>query len=160
MSEPDDDRGPDPVARRDFAERSERSTASSRRMRSAAPLGRVLLVDDDAAVRQTMRRILESDGYQVTEVGDGEEALQRLHEGLRPLAILLDVSMPKLNGYQFRLRQLAVPELAAIPTIIVSGEADHPEATRLRAAAYVGKPFSRNLLLAALHAATRGHVDL
>jgi len=156
MSEKPDDDGPDPAARNDFATRSERSTASSRRMRSAQPRGIVLLVDDDPAVRRSVRRMVESDGYEVTDVGDGEEALRLLREGLRPAAILLDVAMPKLNGYQFRVRQLADPGLAQIPTLIVSGEADHPDTSRLCAAGYVSKPFSRNIILAALRAATSG----
>ena len=155
MDHPDDD-GPDPGARDDFAVRSERSTASSRRLRSAALRGTILLVDDDESVRRSVRRMVESDGYQVMEVGDGEEALRLLNDGARPAAILLDVSMPKLNGYQFRARQLSVAALADIPTIIVSGEADHPDATRLQAAGYVSKPFSRNLILAAIQAALRG----
>lgn len=151
----DDDETPDPTARRDFAARSERATASSRRMRTAETLGTVLLVDDDDGVRRSVRRMIETEGWTVVEVSDGGSALDLLRDGLRPAVILLDVSMPRLNGYQFRLRQLSEPELAGIPIIVVSAEAEQPSAARLGAVAYIRKPFARNIILAAIAAATR-----
>jgi CheY-like chemotaxis protein len=58
----------------------------------------VLIVDDDAAIRETLRFILEDAGYTVLEECDGLGALQRLRRSLRPMVVLLDLMMPKLSG--------------------------------------------------------------
>src|SRR2546428_350964 len=73
----------------------------------------VLVVDDDLAVRESMRSVLEGEGYAVTAAENGLEALQHLRNGLRPEVILLDLLMPVMDGWQF-LRELRQdPELAS-----------------------------------------------
>jgi len=64
----------------------------------AVPTKEILVVDDEPAIREGLRALLESEGYAVRTAGDGEEAL-RLYRDRRPDLLLLDVMMPRLNGY-------------------------------------------------------------
>lgn len=58
----------------------------------------VLVVDDDQAIRETLRFVLEDSGYEVEEAADGAAALQRLRSSARPMVVLLDCMMPRMNG--------------------------------------------------------------
>lgn len=108
----------------------------------------VLLVEDDVETRESLRFMLESDGYGVVTAGNGQEALDALRQGLTPCLILLDLMMPVMDGFQFRQRQLEDPHLAAIPVVACSGHFDSDaNATRLRAAAYFQKPVDVDRLL-------------
>jgi len=112
--------------------------------------GTVLVVEDDLDIREVMRMVLEASGYQVFEAGDGAEALvvARAH---RPGAILLDLMMPGMDGFQFRELQLQDPEIAAIPVVIVSGGGAVPQkAAELGAAGYLVKPTDVQSLLAVM----------
>jgi CheY-like chemotaxis protein len=112
--------------------------------------GTVLVVEDDLDIREVMRMVLEASGYQVFEAGDGAEALvvARAH---RPGAILLDLMMPGMDGFQFRELQLEDPEIAAIPVVIVSGGGAVPQkAAELGAAGYLVKPTDVQSLLAVM----------
>jgi two-component system response regulator MprA len=81
----------------------------------------VLVVDDHEDVRESLETFLCSMGCSVVTACEGEEALDRLRGGeVRPCIILLDLMMPKLDGWQFRQAQLADPALADIPVIAVS----------------------------------------
>ena len=82
----------------------------------------VMVVDDDADVRDTIQMALELHGARVVTATDGADALARLRAGERPSLILLDLMMPKVNGIEFRNAQLADPALASIPVILVSGD--------------------------------------
>lgn len=84
----------------------------------------ILVVDDEPVVRESMQGLLELDGYPVALASDGEDALRQLRMGLNPCLILLDVSMPGKDGFQFRAEQLADPRFAAIPTIVWSARYD------------------------------------
>lgn len=84
--------------------------------------GRILIVDDDRAVRESLARALHESGYDVTTAADGHEALEQLIAGkLRPDVIVLDVLMPKINGWEFRVAQLESPDLVDIPVVLLSG---------------------------------------
>lgn len=92
--------------------------------------------------------VLEANGYQVLEAGDGAEALVvvRAH---RPSVILLDLMMPGMDGFQFRESQLQDPAIASIPVVVVSGGGTVPEkASALGAAGYLVKPTDVQRLLA------------
>jgi CheY-like chemotaxis protein len=113
--------------------------------------GAILVVEDREDVRQGMSQLLELHGFLVVDAAQGEQALEHLRSDPPGFAvILLDLMMPgPLNGCDFRSRQLALPELADIPTIVVSA-ADMDPALRaqLRPDAWVEKPFRFDQLLA------------
>jgi len=109
----------------------------------------VLLVEDDADIRETLRTMLELDGYRVAEAENGRRALELLQAGARPSVILLDLMMPVMNGWQFREEQNRDPGLAAIPVVVISGDGRIAEkANGLGAAGCLRKPVDLDLLLA------------
>ena len=111
----------------------------------------ILLVEDDRQLLQAMRDILDAEGYRVIGAFDGQEAIDRLREGARPSVILLDMMMPRKDGYQFRAEQLADPRLAAIPVIAYSGDARVAEAARtLRVEHWFQKPVNFGAMLEAV----------
>jgi len=81
----------------------------------------VLLVDDDAAVRQLFAQALRLAGFEVAQASSGGEALDLLRSNASIGVILLDLKMPDMDGWHFRLAQRADPRLAAIPTVITTG---------------------------------------
>jgi len=81
---------------------------------------RVLLVDDDAATREHVAKMLEDNGWQVLEAGNGQEALQALESGPRPSAILLDLLMPKMDGFEFIQALDGDPRFRAIPVVVIT----------------------------------------
>jgi CheY-like chemotaxis protein len=85
---------------------------------SAAP--RVLLVDDDFGILDGVSELLESEGFFVVPASNGLEALNRLRSGLRVDAIVLDVMMPMMDGWDFRAEQLADSLLRKIPVVVIS----------------------------------------
>jgi len=83
---------------------------------------RVLIVDDNADVRQSLGWIIEARGYQVDTAEDGEEALSKLRHGLPACLILLDLQMPKMYGRSLRRKLLRDDTLARVPVVLVSAE--------------------------------------
>jgi CheY-like chemotaxis protein len=81
----------------------------------------VLIVDDETTSRDTLSELLEKDGREIVTAGDGQEALERLSEVPRPCVILLDLSMPRMDGWEFLRRQSEDPSIANVPTIVLSG---------------------------------------
>ena len=80
----------------------------------------VLVIDDDEDVRVALTELLEEEDFAATTAKDGREALDLLLGGFRPCAILLDLMMPGMNGWDFRMEQMRVPELAEIPVAVLS----------------------------------------
>jgi CheY-like chemotaxis protein len=111
----------------------------------------VLVIDDHADVRESLDALLRSEGFAVETAENGREALDKLHGGLRPGAILLDLMMPVMDGVEFRQEQLRHPDLAHIPVIVVSST-DRTLRTvgRLQPHAYLQKPVSPEQLVAVL----------
>ncbi|MCK6550229.1 response regulator [Myxococcota bacterium] len=89
----------------------------------------ILIVDDDVDLRETMRDLLVDEGYSVAEASDGANAMTYLMTHERPKLILLDLMMPNMDGVQFRGEQTRNPELAKIPTVLLTASM-HAEATR------------------------------
>jgi CheY-like chemotaxis protein len=121
-------------------------------MVSTAGENMVLVIEDDANLRDALCETLRAEGLQVARAADGQEALDLLRAGLRPSAILVDLLMPEMNGIEFRRRQiLEIDEIAKIPIVILSGDT-HPvsELLGLNAVAVLDKPVKSDLLLGAL----------
>ncbi len=111
----------------------------------------ILLVEDDFDVRETIAEVLGDEGYQVVTAADGQQALDQLRDGLRPFAILLDLMMAGMNGFQFRAAQRADPTIASIPVIVLTADRQvDQKAEALDADAYVKKPTQLEDLLAVL----------
>jgi CheY-like chemotaxis protein len=79
----------------------------------------ILVVDDDADIRLTMRLVLQDEGYRVDEAQNGLEALEALRLR-RPALIVLDLSMPVMNGYQFLVKRGGDPAMVSIPVVVLS----------------------------------------
>jgi CheY-like chemotaxis protein len=109
---------------------------------------RVLVVEDDEAIRVLVTGMLAEAGYAVRAATDGREGLELLR-GWRPDAIVLDVALPGMDGWAFREAQRRLPGAVDIPVVVVSGGhrlvAPSPE---LIPAAIVPKPFDVGELLA------------
>jgi CheY-like chemotaxis protein len=113
---------------------------------------RVLVVDDDDALRSAIADMLREEGYETEEAADGIEARECLESGARVDAILLDVMMPRMNGVQFRAWQVA-SAYAAIPVIVATAASQPPAellTAPLRAGTVMRKPFDLDLFLAEL----------
>ena len=107
----------------------------------------ILVVDDSAAIRKILQRVLRQTGLSIGaiyEAGDGQEALDLLQAN--PVSLILsDINMPKMDGLQLLAAIKAIPEWGAIPVVMITtegGEAKVSEAVRLGAAGYVRKPFT------------------
>src|SRR5690242_14258816 len=84
---------------------------------------RVLIIDDDFAIRESLAELLADEGYLAAAAVNGRDALAKLDEdGPWPCLIVLDLMMPVMNGESFRELQLRIPELARIPTIVVTAD--------------------------------------
>jgi CheY-like chemotaxis protein len=81
---------------------------------------KVLIIDNDEGVRESLTALLEDDGYSVVVACDGAAGLAVLRDGCRPSVILLDLSMPVMDGWDFRAAQLREPALADIPVVVMS----------------------------------------
>jgi CheY-like chemotaxis protein len=112
----------------------------------APPL--ILVVDDEESVRESVRHLLEAHGYAARGAIDGQHALELLRGGLRPCLILLDLRMPRKDGFEFRAEQTKDARLASIPTVIVSSTEVHQEMGKL--AGVLPKPVPLAELLALL----------
>jgi CheY-like chemotaxis protein len=84
------------------------------------PTEPVLVVEDRDDNREVLGTLLEMEGYRVEYAVDGRDALDKLERGLQPCLILLDVSMPRMNGIEFRRAQVADDRFSAIPVILFS----------------------------------------
>lgn len=109
----------------------------------------VLVVDDDAGLREFIRVNLEREGYSVREATSAEEGLRALEEQ-PPDLILLDVKMPRVDGWEMLRAVQERHGVEAIPVIMYSGKVDEAdEATKRGARAFIGKPFDPGQLLEA-----------
>jgi CheY-like chemotaxis protein len=121
----------------------------------------VLVVDDDADVRELTATVLSCNGYKVIQAQHGHDAIERLSHDT-PDLIVLDLNMPVMDGWQFRAEQqrLTNRRLAAIPVLLVTaaeGAADH--AATLKAVGLIEKPFDPESLLVTIEAALRRERD-
>ncbi len=116
---------------------------------------RILVVDDESAIRRALRPPLAELGFHVSEASRGEEALQALRAAAHDV-VLLDINMPGIGGIETlrRIRALA-PRLPVLMLTVRDQEEDKVEALDLGADDYVTKPFSTRELIARIRAAVR-----
>ncbi|MBN8226046.1 response regulator [Corallococcus macrosporus] len=113
----------------------------------------ILVVDDDLDLLRAYKEALELDGHEVALARNGFEALRLLQQGLRPALILLDLLMPGMNAWSFRLRQLEDPALASIPVIVLyAQDAGARAMSALGVDGLLEKPVDLDVLLAAVSA--------
>src|ERR1700690_1314554 len=118
-------------------------------MSRAGPCGGVLVIDDHAEIRSSLREVLTDEGYEVACVGNGREALDHLKAASpRPCVILLDLMMPVMDGWQFRKEQKLGPEVADIPLVVITATGKRP--VLVDASELVMKPLDLNRLFEAI----------
>jgi CheY-like chemotaxis protein len=111
-------------------------------------LSTILIVDDDPSTRYVLRLILEREGYEILEAGNGEAALDMIRPSPLPDIVMTDLMMPVMTGMELIQRLRAEPRTAGIPIVVVSSNAD--AARRLQASgqvdAIISKPFTASKL--------------
>jgi CheY-like chemotaxis protein/anti-sigma regulatory factor (Ser/Thr protein kinase) len=118
--------------------------------RGTTVTGTVLVIDDEASVRDLMQRFLAKEGFRVVLAAAGDEGL-RLARELRPDAITLDVMMPGMDGWAVLTALKADPQLAEIPVVMLTIVDDKNLGYALGAAEYLTKPIERERLVAVLN---------
>jgi|SRR6186713_693004 CheY-like chemotaxis protein len=107
----------------------------------------VLIVDDDETAREALAAFLEAEGYPVLEAANGREALDQLQRDSIG-AILLDLMMPVMDGWEFRAAQIRDPTLVRIPVMVITADASaRSRATSLGVDEYMTKPIQFTRLL-------------
>jgi chemosensory pili system protein ChpA (sensor histidine kinase/response regulator) len=125
------------------------ATAAAAAAAAAAGPALVMIVDDSLTVRKITSRLLTREGFSVVTAKDGLDALQLLTER-RPEAILLDIEMPRMDGFEFAKTIKADPNLAQIPIIMITSrtaEKHRNRAKELGVDVYLGKPYQEDELL-------------
>jgi DNA-binding response OmpR family regulator len=115
---------------------------------------RILVIDDEEDIRTLLRELLERAGYSVDEAADGKAGLRQLYANA-PALVILDVSMPDMDGYEALER---IRDLSDVPVLMLTARTQELEKVRgLSAGAddYVAKPFGRQELLARVQALLR-----
>jgi len=111
---------------------------------------RVLVVDDDRAIRGFVAEVLTDEGYEVKTAGNGREALDVSREW-QPDLIVLDLMMPEMDGWAFRARQRQVDELAGVPVVVTSAANNLRRHQRLlEPCILLAKPFELDDLIGAV----------
>jgi DNA-binding response OmpR family regulator len=113
-------------------------------------MAKLLVVDDEPEINMLVARLFEKRGYEVLQCGDGEAALAMI-AAQRPDLILLDLNLPKIDGWEVCRRMKAAPETKHIPIIMMTAahaNVDDAQAgLAIGADEYVAKPFVRDLLI-------------
>lgn len=108
---------------------------------------RLLLVEDDRALQESLCELLEDAGFQVVCADNGRQALDYLQDGPRPCVVLLDLMMPVMNGWEFREEQVRDAKLSDIPVVILSADGRaEMKARMLGAEGWLRKPIEMSRL--------------
>ncbi len=113
----------------------------------------ILIIEDEPDLRDTLKELLELEGFHVSAAENGQEGLRLLKEIAQPCLILLDLMMPVMNGWQF-LDALKVDHqhvLATIPVVVVSAAADVADIEQQHGCRAIKKPASIELLVGLAH---------
>ncbi|WP_017462743.1 Hpt domain-containing protein [Dyella ginsengisoli] len=114
----------------------------------------VMVVDDSITMRKVTGRVLERHDFEVNTAKDGVDALEKLHEQRVPDLMLLDIEMPRMDGYELAEHMKADPRLRDVPIIMITsrtGEKHRQRAFDLGVDRYLGKPYQEADLLAQIH---------
>jgi CheY-like chemotaxis protein len=122
----------------------------------------ILIVEDNADIRSTLRHLFELEGYEVRLAENGEDALEHLDEGQAPCLILLDLAMPRMDGWQFlEALQGMDSDASRAPVAVLSAQVDSTTARELKqrfGCRVIAKPAPiRTLLGVAKHCSERLH---
>jgi len=117
----------------------------------------VMTIDDDADLQVSIVDVLEEKGFCPVVVADGLEALDQLRSGFRPSVILLDLIMPRMNGWDFRREQCNDVALRDIPVVVTTAESLDESARRIAFGnvGWLPKPFGVEALVTAVENALR-----
>jgi CheY-like chemotaxis protein len=119
---------------------------------------RLLLVEDDDDIRESIAEMLVEEGYEVVTAADGREGLERLGSMGPVSLVLLDLMMPVMDGWQMRAAMLADPAMADIPVVVISGAADLATAVEsMRITDRLTKPMRVEELLETVRKHCAGH---
>lgn len=113
---------------------------------------RILIADDEAMNRELLRAMLEQHGHEVEEAADGEDAVDKIAHG-RPAVVLMDIRMPRMDGFSALSKLRANPATSSIPVVAVTAFAMDADRQRIENAgfdAYISKPITFNIVEAVL----------
>ena len=111
----------------------------------------ILIVEDDFVLRTSLAELLQQQGYNVECAADGLEAYSLLNAGkTKPLLIVLDLMMPRMDGLDFQVMARALPSAAGVPIVVVTASQDHAKATTGMAQQIFHKPVNTSRLLTAI----------
>jgi signal transduction histidine kinase len=116
--------------------------------RNQAACRRILLIEDDADLSEALGEILEESGHDVIRAIDGDDGLRKMRES-RPDVVVLDLMMPHVDGWQFRIAQRRDPALATTPVVVISASTS-PTAAAVDADLYLRKPLDAMTLQQAI----------
>jgi CheY-like chemotaxis protein len=103
----------------------------------------LLVVDDDEDIREVLAVLLNSEGYTVAEAFDGQHALDTIRSQGKPALVLVDLRMPRMNGFEFVKALRADPPNADIPVVVISGDWRAEQGAReLSVAGFLQKPLN------------------
>ena len=128
---------------------SKRAILSSVAKNSFNTRKRVLVVEDEADIREMLSGVLNEEGYEVLSAVHGQDALNKLERGFNPNVILLDLMMPVLNGFELLRVLYRTPRWSSIPVVIVTASQGW-DAIDLGSSAIIPKPFDLDVLLLTL----------
>ena len=83
---------------------------------------KVLIVDDEREIRESLEELFQDEGYAVVSAGTGAEALDRLREGELPCAVILDLLLPVMSGQEVYREMQKEPKLTGIPVIVITSD--------------------------------------
>jgi CheY-like chemotaxis protein len=109
----------------------------------------VLVIEDDTEIREALKEILESEGYEVRTATNGQEGLDYLKSSAtKPGIIVLDLMMPVMDGWHFRNHQLQDPDFAKIPVVVITADGNAAQkAKAMNATAGLKKPIDLDRFL-------------
>ena len=116
----------------------------------------ILIVEDDESISILLKQVLELDKYRVEIVGNGQEALEYLQRGSLPKLIISDLTMPVMDGVEFRKNLLKIPALAKIPFFLMTADSQFSmKDISLTAEELIKKPLSIDEILEKVRVALR-----